>query len=173
MQDRGREEVGAAIYHFAYETFPKGTQVPTFSSALAAENAEALKRVDAFLRDHLGEDPVGTRHGQEKVTKMASLAPGQTVRVAELSGPRAITALKVKMQFKGRDDEIVALRKLALRATWDGRPRPAIWSPLGDFFGTAPGVNLYKSLLTGMTKDGFYAYWYMPFDKQRQHRVGQ
>jgi len=38
-----------------------------------------------------------------------------------------------------------------------------VWCPLGDFFGTAPGVNLYKSLPVGMTEDGFYSYWYMPF----------
>ena len=38
-----------------------------------------------------------------------------------------------------------------------------MWCPLGDFFGTAPGENLYKCLTTGMTKDGYYAYWYMPF----------
>jgi hypothetical protein len=40
-----------------------------------------------------------------------------------------------------------------------------VWCPLGDFFGTAPGLNKYKSLLTGMTDDGFYALWYMPFGK--------
>ena len=41
--------------------------------------------------------------------------------------------------------------------------KPAVWCPLGDFFGTAPGINLYRSLITGMTEDGGYAYWYMPF----------
>ena len=55
------------------------------------------------------------------------------------------------------------LRKMALRITWDGQAKPAVWCPLGDFFGTAPGVNLYKTLLTGMTDQGFYSYWYMPF----------
>ena len=69
------------------------------------------------------------------------------------------------MQFKDREDEMAGLRKVALRMTWDGQSQPAVWCPLGDFFGTAPGVNLYKSLLTGMTKDGFYSYWYMPFAK--------
>jgi hypothetical protein len=34
---------------------------------------------------------------------------------------------------------------------------------LGDFFGTSPGVNKYKSLPLGMTDEGFYCYWYMPF----------
>ena len=68
---------------------------------------------------------------------------------------------------------MAALRKLALRITWDGQPQPAVWCPLGDFFGTAPGVNLYKTLLTGMTDEGFYSYWYMPFAKQRRGRAGQ
>jgi len=159
------EKGWGSYYHFTYDTFPKGTKVPTFSAAMAAENAAALTKVDGFFHDHLGEDPAGTRDGEETLAKTISLAPGQTVRVAELSGPRAITALKVKMQFKDRNDEMAGLRKLALRATWDGQSQPAVWSPLGDFFGTAPGVNYYKSLSTGMTNDGFYAYWYMPFAK--------
>ena len=50
-----------------------------------------------------------------------------------------------------------------LKITWDGQKEPAVWCPLGDFFGTAPGVNKYKSLVSGMTDDGFYSYWYMPF----------
>ena len=150
-------------YHFTFDTFPKTTKVPAFSAGLAAENAEVLKKVDAFFRDHLGEDPAGKREGQEMVAQAVALAPGQSARVAELSGPRAITAIRVKMAMKDRDDEIAALRKVALRITWDGQSRPAVWSPLGDFFGTAPGVNLYRTLPTGMTKEGFYAYWYMPF----------
>jgi hypothetical protein len=69
----------------------------------------------------------------------------------------------MKATFAGREDEMAALRKTALRITWDGQARPAVWCPLGDFFGTAPGVNLYRSLPTGMTEGGCYAYWYMPF----------
>jgi hypothetical protein len=41
-----------------------------------------------------------------------------------------------------------------------------VWTPLGDFFGTAPGINKYKSLPLGMTDEGFYCYWYMPFAKR-------
>ena len=40
-----------------------------------------------------------------------------------------------------------------------------MWCPLGDFFGTAPGENLYKTLMTGMATDGYYSYWYMPFGR--------
>ena len=83
----------------------------------------------------------------------------------KLDGPRAITALRVKAKFGDREDEMAALRRLALQITWDGEAKPAVWCPLGDFFGTAPGVNLYKSLWTGMTEDGFYCLRYMPFGK--------
>jgi hypothetical protein len=55
---------------------------------------------------------------------------------------------------------------MVLRIRWDGQPRPAVWCPLGDFFGTAPGVNLYRSLATGMTEQGFYSFWYMPFARK-------
>ena len=69
------------------------------------------------------------------------------------------------MKFADRDDQMAALRKIALRITWDGQATPAVWVPLGDFFATAPGENLYKTLMTGMTKDGYYANWYMPFGR--------
>lgn len=150
-------------YHFTYSTFPKGTPVPTFSAELVAKNADALANVDVFFRQQLGTDPAGQRPGQAVERKTLSVAPGRTVRVAELVGPRAITALRVKMMHKDRPDQIAALRKLVLQITWDGSSKPAVWCPLGDFFGTAPGENLYKSLTTGMTADGYYALWYMPF----------
>lgn len=58
-----------------------------------------------------------------------------------------------------------ALRKLILQIRWDNEEAPAVWSPIGDFFGSAPGYNLYKTLPMGMTKEAMYSYWYMPFDQ--------
>jgi hypothetical protein len=152
-------------YHFTYSTFPKGTKVPTFSAALATENAAALQKVNDFFKDQLGEDPAGNREGQDTLTKNVTIEPGETAVVAKLDGPQAITALKVKMSFADRKDQMAGLRKLALRITWDGQDKPAVWCPLGDFFGTAPGENLYKTLMTGMAASGYYSYWYMPFGK--------
>ena len=95
--------------------------------------------------------------------QLVKVAPGATAQVARLEGPRAITGLRVKTKFANRADEMTGLRKLALRITWDDQAKSAVWCPLGDFFGTAPGVNPYQSLLTGMTGEGFYSCWYMPF----------
>lgn len=57
------------------------------------------------------------------------------------------------------------LRTLALRISWDGERRPSIWAPIGDFFGSAPGMNEYESLPMGISEDELYSYWYMPFGK--------
>ena len=157
------EKDWGAYYHFNYVTYPAGTELPTFSAELAEKNADALRTVNDFFTKGLGTDPAGTRPGQEKLRRALRIAPGQAAVVAKLSGARAITALWAKATFADRAEEIAALRKLALRITWDGQAKPAVWCPLGDFFGTAPGINLFKTLPMGMTAEGFYSYWYMPF----------
>ncbi len=151
-------------YQFVYTTFPQGTNVPTFSTELAAANAEALQCVNTFFQDQLGADPAGLRPDQHVIHKTMRLQPGESDSF-ELDGPAAITAIKVKMTLPDRADQMVALRKMAFKITFDGEGQAAVWCPLGDFFGTAPGVNLYRSLVTGITAEGGYAYWYMPFGK--------
>jgi len=151
-------------YHFVYETFPKGTVVPTFKMALAAAETAALAAADDILSNKRGQDPAGKRPGEATVARTAAVPPGKAVAVAPLDGQGAITALSIKVPAAAsREDEIQLLRELALRITWDGEAAPAVWAPLGDFFGTAPGENKYKSLPLGMTDDGFYSFWYMPF----------
>jgi hypothetical protein len=67
------------------------------------------------------------------------------------------------MDLPESPDDRKILRELVLQIYWDGEKDPSVCVPLGDFFGTAPGVNKYKSLPLGMTDEGLYSYWYMPF----------
>ena len=152
-------------YQFVYTTYPEGTKVPTFSTALAAQEAEAIGRVNDFFANRMGADPAGRREGEQTESDTVQIPAGESVGL-ELTGPRAITMMRAVMELADRDDEMAALRKILVRITWDGEPEPAVWCPLGDFCGTAPGVNLYKSLVTGMCEErGGYAAWYMPFAK--------
>jgi len=166
-------------YHVTYTSFPKGTKVPTYTGKLPARAKKELEKVDGFFRNRLGADPAGERKGQQTLARTVRAPAGKTVEVARLKGPRAITAFRVKMSFKDRAEEVAALQGMVLRITWDGQKTPAVWSPLGEFFGTGPGVNKYKSLAMGMTKEGFYSYWYMPFAKSavvelvNEDRVGR
>lgn len=157
-------------YHFTYSTFPKGTVVPTFTRNLSIRETAALEEADRLLTTGLGSDMdrmlASGASGASEVTesRSISLPPGRTAAVAQLQGPRAITAIRVDPGTLANEWD--ALRSLVLRIRWDDEKNPSVWAPLGDFFGTAPGINLYKSLPLGMTEQGFYSYWYMPFEKR-------
>jgi len=161
------EDKWGAYYHFTYTTYPPDTVLPTFRRTLTGEELTALAAANDFLTNKLGNDPAGPRPGQRTVRTSANLAPGRTLVAARIKGARAITALRVKVEgLTSRASEFLAMRELALRITFDRETEPAVWAPLGDFFGSAPGINLYKSLPLGMTGDGFYCFWFMPFAKE-------
>jgi hypothetical protein len=166
-------------YHITYATFPEGTIVPTFRRDLGPEEEAALAAADMFLGARLGTDPAGERVGQRIEAKKITIGPGRTAFIAKLEGPRAITSLSVRINQSALSDPpaggSAALREVVLRILWDGEKTPSVWAPLGDFFGTAPGINYYLSLPLGMIEDGprsanpqarFYSFWYMPFAKQ-------
>ena len=152
-------------YHFTYTTYPKGTILPTFKRNLWPAESKALDRANQILT-RCGVDPAGQRPGQITIEQEdMTVAPGATATVARLKGKRAITALKVNMDLPESPEDRDVLRELVLSIYWDGESKPSVWVPLGDFFGTAAGVNKYKSLPLGMTDESFYCYWYMPFKK--------
>jgi len=153
-------------YHFTYTTYPKDAVVPTFKLPLGPEETAALAKANEFLETKCGADPAGERQGQAAEDKAVKVEGGKSALVAELAGPRAITAVRVKLDLPQPPDDVAALRELSLRITWDDEPKPAVWAPLGDFFGSAPGFKKYSSLPLGMADDGLYCLWYMPFAKK-------
>jgi len=150
-------------YHFTYTTYPKGTILPTFKRKLSAAESQALDRANEILT-RCGLEPSGKRSGEVTLKKNVTVAPDATVAVAQLKGTRAVTAIRVLVDLPESGEDRDVLRELTLRIFWDDESQPSVWVPLGDFFGTAPGVNKYNSLPLGMTEDGFYCYWYMPFE---------
>lgn len=151
-----------AYYHFTYTTYPADTVLPTFTRLLSPAEFAALDQANDVLTHRLGTDPAGVRPGQKTARRSFSVRSHETQTIARLTGARAISGLKIKVEgLKNREDEIPALRELALKITFDGET--TVWAPLGDFFGSQPGINLYRSLPLGMTEDGFYCFWFMPF----------
>ena len=157
------DKTHGVFYHFTYTTYPKGTKLPTFKLDLSKEERAALDNVNGLLAKS-GVDPVGKRAGQLVETKTVTIQPNETANIFAILGSHAITSFKVIPNWQIPKDDYDTLRKLSLSIFWDDDILPAVWSPLGDFFGTAPGVNYYKSLPMGMTEESFYSYWYMPFE---------
>jgi hypothetical protein len=146
---------GDFYYHVNYRTYEAGTRVETFSLS----HIDALSGRIATLATQLSEP---RRAGFDRSGRVEEfrieLEPGATVRTP-LRGPLAIT--RAVVQLDAADIE-TALRGIVLKVAFDGQD--AIECPLGDFFGTAPGINPYESLPLGMTAEGeLYSHWTMPF----------
>jgi hypothetical protein len=154
-----------SYFYVEYTSFPKGTVVPTFTRNLAPADIAALSGLDRYFSESLGSDPAGDRPGQTVDSNAFTVAAGQTAILLDQAGEGAITG--IRMRVKGlatKNEKWAALRELALSIHWDGEAAPSVWSPLGDFFGSACGLNAYKSLPLGVRDDGWmYAYWYMPY----------
>lgn len=148
-------------YQITYTKFPEGTAVPSFTGKLSDADKAALKKAN---------DVWGKRGPRlfasstaRQVAKAVRVGPGETKIIVNYRKPAAITSITVDRLKMDRDDSVKILRDLAIAIAWDGEKKPSVWAPLGDFFGTGAGENLYRSLATGMTQKHYYANWYMPF----------
>ncbi|HEY3397166.1 MAG TPA: DUF2961 domain-containing protein [Armatimonadota bacterium] len=153
-------------YHFDYQTFPAGTVVPTFKMTLSAEDKTALQKADDTLIA-----PIITVFGATMAYKELTIPAGGKVTAGALKGSGALSGLLVATPDWVGEDVAVGLRELALQIKWDGETEPSVWSPLGDFFGTGPGLNKYEAYPLGMTDQFLYSRWYMPYAKGAQVEI--
>jgi hypothetical protein len=154
------DENWGAYYHFGYTTFPQDTKVPTFKRELSPEENSALDEADKAL-GHCGPREFPDAHA---FTSVGGLLSGRGSSGTEPSGSGAINCIRVKFDPPLTPADRELLREITIQIQWDGARAPSVWAPLGDFFGTAPGANVYHSLPCGYTEDGwFYANWFMPF----------
>jgi len=158
-------------YQFTYTRFAPGTRVPTFSSQLATDHASALDDADRELGrcgDVKAPAPdVSTSSGA------AEAAPGQAVCVADIEGDGVVCGWRLHLVLPS-DVEVQrrVLRELVVQCTWDEDAAPAVWAPLGDFFGNAGGAVPFATVVSGLRTDGiWYCNWRMPFTRRARIEV--
>lgn len=98
-----------------------------------------------------------------------TLAPNEQKNLAELAGPGVVKTLELRIDGQSKKDAREFLNLLVLTGKFDNLEKPAIYAPLGAFFGSTPGVNTYRSLVSSMAWDNkartvtLKSYWPMPF----------
>jgi hypothetical protein len=175
-------------YHVDHRTYPKGTEVETFSLPAFRRAPEQLDAVRDALTSEF-KKPLSTISLQESAGNGKTIEPGEQIK-ASFKGPGAIRRLQISVTDFAREGqtfhEAEALRGLVLVGTFDGAAQPQIWCPLGDFFASSPGVNEYKSLpfQVARKEDSKHtpkealltAFWAMPFQKSADftiHNLGK
>lgn len=155
-------------YHVGYTTFPQGTEVEPFNLEAFATLGPTLLKVGRLL-----ENPTSgfNTRGAKRVPVRLTIQPGKSAILADLKGPAAICQLTMNVEVDDPNLKTL-LRETALSISFDEEAAPCVWAPLGDFFGSTPGINPYQSLPLGMAADGgAYSNWYMPFGKQAKIEV--
>ncbi|WP_143543753.1 glycoside hydrolase family 172 protein [Rhodopirellula sp. MGV] len=162
LKIRGSEGWGR-YYQITYTRFPKGTTVPSFDGTLTESQRSALRTANSIWSQR---GPFLFVDNPAAVTDTTvSLGAGEEKVLATFDSPAALTSIFMKRPPVDRSESVRILRELTISLTWDDDDSPAVWAPLGDFFGTGAGENLHRTLTTGMTERGYYSNWYMPFRK--------
>jgi hypothetical protein len=147
------------FYHLQVREYPKGTAVRTFDPKKDLKEFE--KQLQAAVTG-LTQPTAGMKDIAKPFS--ARIEPDRAFECGmDYHGPGALTEMKVKIQADNLDE---ALRGCLLRIAFDGSQRPQVEAPLGDFFGSGPGVNPFSSLPFTVEKDGtMICRFVMPFRK--------
>lgn len=149
---------GKFYYHVNYRTYETGTKVESFSLGQLKRLEEAV----AQLKERLAAPPRAVEVPNSQIEGFElELPPSGKAPILrqEFAGPMAIARATVKL---AAGDLTAALRGIIVKCAFDGEPTVEV--PLGDFFGSAPGINPYSTLPLGMTPEGeMYCHWFMPF----------
>jgi D-arabinan exo alpha-(1,3)/(1,5)-arabinofuranosidase (non-reducing end) len=121
--------------------------------------------------------PIPTRNG-DCINK---IKPGKTYVLADLQGPGVIRHIWITIYSEDYSwarkgwspDGTANPQEVLLRMYWDGRDKPDVEAPLGDFFASGFGRNMEVISLPVVVEDGdsYNCYWQMPFRKAARIEV--
>lgn len=133
------------FYHVQFKLYPAGTPVTTFELSDAGALWAIATKARTMLASGLGAG-ASVPHRAE-----FSLSPGETKEFLKLDAPGAITTFQARLESA---DTTEALRATLLKISFDGHQSAHIVSPVGDFFGAAPGVVPYTTFPMYVDPDG-------------------
>jgi hypothetical protein len=149
------------FYHIGIRRYRPGTAVASFRPADIATFRTTIDRVTAVLADP--ESRPASPSSRPARSFVVELAPGERREVLNLEGPGALESFWLRLRSEDLD---AGLRQTELHIICDGFPRGQVQSPVGDFFGAAPGVNPYRSLPFSVAGDGrMTCRFVMPFER--------
>ncbi|MGQ9732518.1 MAG: glycoside hydrolase family 172 protein [Candidatus Zipacnadales bacterium] len=154
-------------YHIGYRTYPAGTSVEPFRLAVLPQVKAKMEEVGRILAH---PERRFTTDGATRIGDEWAIVPGEE-KALLLRGPGAIVRLEMTILVP-ENQLFAALRESLLTIYFDSEKTPCVWVPLGDFFGSTPGLNPHRSLPVGMDEDGeCYCNWVMPYRRSAEVRI--
>ncbi len=155
------------FYQLQVRLYDPGTSVISFSPDDISKYSDIIDNVSLVLSDP--DSLLRTRSAEPRKLFSGSIQPAQKKEVLLLERSGAIEQLVLRLNA---DDMDQALRQTVLHIICDGYPCGQVQSPVGDFFGAAPGINPYQSLPFTVRPDGtMVCRFVMPFQKSMSIRL--
>lgn len=151
------------FYHVQLRLFNSDARVKTFVINDIRENEKKLNHAAAVLAEPFKYlDTILFDAAYETIW----LKPGEKKILKSVTGSSAIKRIAVFVSAQNMDK---ALRQTIMEIRFDGSPWGQVHSPVGDFFGAAPGINPYESLPFTILEDGrMVCRYFMPFKDSAQ-----
>ena len=155
-------------YEIGYRSYPSATRLETFDPEQAGDwEVEQAQVAQALVHPKPAQAPSGS----EWLSFRQTIPPGTTHQLPDVVGEKAVyewsaQVLGTEENLGWRDPKrgYNAYRFLLLKISFDGEE--SIATPLGDFFGSAPGVNAYQNLFFSVEANGrMTSRLLMPFRK--------
>ena len=149
------------FYQLQVRLYEPAAEVVSFSPVDILTYRDVIDGVTLALSDP--DEYLKTASSAQERAFEASLKTNEKTEILSVEGGQAMERLALKLKA---DHLEKALRQTVLHIVCDGFPWGQVQSPVGDFFGAAPGINPYQSLPFTVRPDGFMVCRYvMPFEK--------
>jgi len=137
------------FYEVQFRLYAAPTQVRTFRPEDFQEYRQVILDTARGLSHPDEANPLSPDHQDHPLA--VTLAPGEIKEALVVEGARVVERLTLQLLAPDRDR---ALRQTVMQIYFDGAPWGQVQSPVGDFFGAAPGINPYESLPFTVAPDG-------------------
>lgn len=152
------------FYQIQFRLYPANISITSFQPNDILTYKDVIDRVTLALSDP--DMNFTTKSKKQSQNFDVTVPAGEKLQAFLMEGPAAIERFSLRITGDNLDK---ALRQTVLHIKCDGYPWGQVQSPVGDFFGAAPGVNPYKSLPFSVTSDGKMTCRYvMPFQDSIQ-----
>jgi len=137
------------FYHIGIRVYDKSTSIKTFSINDLQAYRENIIEVANHMNDPVNQWSFSPDPRSTDIT--IEIPPGKEMEIMKLKGAGIIEKFTLKLSA---EDIEKALRQNILNISFDGSAWGQVQSPVGDFFGAAPGINPYHSVPFSVEPNG-------------------
>jgi hypothetical protein len=138
------------FYHIEVRRYGRNVDIESLGKDSWERNRALIEETGRILQSP-GTHMDKVADGLEPASISAAIDKGGETELLALEGPRKVVRLEIRVHA---DNPKEALRQTVLRVYFDGSSQPQVEAPVGDFFGSAPGVNPYDSVPFTVHADG-------------------